>query len=260
MLSRMKSVARRLFPGKGKGPTFRRGDVFLVSYPKSGNTWMRFLLANYIYGGDIDISRVTALLPDVHYNPQDIEKAPSPRIIKSHEPFNPKYRKVVYLVRDVRDVAVSYFYHLKKFKSLAEGTAFSDYLDSFMDGNLDNYGAWDKHVDGWLNGAEDLLLIRYEDMLENTEHCLAQVIAFCGLELDEARLSHAVAACSLGKLREVEKKEFNHSELLSSSDASINFFRKGQSGDWKGHFNQGDLDKLESKFSKTMARLGFNWS
>src|ERR1035438_7495975 len=92
-------------------------DTFLVSYPKSGNTWVRFLLANLIHPNEtVGFANINRLLPAPGVlSKRFLKKLPRPRIMKSHEPFDVRFRKVIYLVRDPRDVAVSeYHFDLKK--------------------------------------------------------------------------------------------------------------------------------------------------
>jgi hypothetical protein len=160
-------------------------------------------------------------------------------------------------VRDGRDVAVSYFYHLKKFGQLGKDISFSDYLDSFIEGQVGGYGQWGAHVNGWLDGAKDILLIRYEDMLADTPRVLEGVVRYCGLDFDEKKLIDSVTACSLTELREIEKRQFSEIERLSTSDPSIYFFRKGVSGDWKNCFSENDEEKFLTVFAGTMNRVGY---
>src|SRR5467141_466425 len=87
-------------------------DVFLVSYPKSGNTWTRFLVANLVYPEkNPDFSNINELIPDPEaMHKRDLERAARPRLIKSHQYFDPRYPKVIYIVRDPRDVVLSEYY------------------------------------------------------------------------------------------------------------------------------------------------------
>ena len=257
VVSSKRSLLKFTAPSRGV-PTPKDTDVYLVSYPKSGNTWMRFLLANYISGGRVDLLQTNRLVPDLGYNPQDIVETLNPRIIKSHHPFTAKYKRIIYIVRDGRDVAVSYFFHLKKYGQLAKDTNFSDYLDSFIKGQVGSYGQWGAHVNGWLDGAKDILLIRYEDMLADTPRALEGVVRYCGLDFDEKKLIDSVTACSLTELREIEKRQFNESDLLSTSDPSIHFFRKGVSGDWKNFFSENDEEEFLKTFAGTMSRVGYS--
>ena len=82
-------------------------DVFLVSYPRSGNTWIRYILAHLLAPYEV-IDRNRTLYPDI-YVPINWQKVTMPRMIKSHEPFTKEYPKIIYLMRDGRDVACSYY-------------------------------------------------------------------------------------------------------------------------------------------------------
>jgi hypothetical protein len=180
-----------------------------------------------------------------------------PRIIKSHDPYTPTYKRVVYIVRDGRDVAVSYYFHLKKFKHLPVETTFSEYLDSFIGGRLYPSVPWGTHVDGWLDGAKDLLVIRYEDMLADTAQVLEKVIRFCKLDYNRENADNSVIACSLSNLRRIENNQFHVEKRFSTSDPAIRFFRKGIAGDWSNYFDESDKGKFTKAFSKTMNRVGY---
>src|SRR5580698_1578569 len=95
-------------------------DIFLVSYPKSGNTWTRFLLGNLMSPDErVTFVNVERKVPDIYAKSKKaLKKIPSPRVIKSHECFDPRYRRVIYIVRDPRDVAVSAYHYDRKGKNI----------------------------------------------------------------------------------------------------------------------------------------------
>src|ERR1044072_8130331 len=101
-----------------KGVASDENDVWIVSYPKSGNTWTRFLIGNLVASPEVvDWSNIERHVPDIYFNsdPQ-LGKLPRPRYFKSHEAYRPEYRRVVFIVRDPRDVAVSYYHFARKAK------------------------------------------------------------------------------------------------------------------------------------------------
>src|SRR5687768_13824154 len=90
-------------------------DVFIVGYPKSGNTWLQNLAGAVVYGVLPEFAPPALmhleLVPDVHQK-QFYKRYSTPMFFKSHHLPRPEYRKVVYVLRDGRDVMVSYFQFL----------------------------------------------------------------------------------------------------------------------------------------------------
>src|SRR5215469_11705139 len=105
----------------GRGATVYPDDVFLVSYPRSGNTWTRFLLGNLIDQKiPVSFSNIESRIPEIYFNPDRfLRQLPRPRMLKSHECFQPHYPHVIYIVRDPRDVAISFYHHTVKARNIA---------------------------------------------------------------------------------------------------------------------------------------------
>src|SRR5438046_5865734 len=81
-------------------------DTFLVSYPRSGNTWTRFLIANLLHPEiEVGFANIESLVPDTAaLSSRTLKRVSRPRVLKSHQYFDPRYTNVVYVVRDPRDV------------------------------------------------------------------------------------------------------------------------------------------------------------
>ena len=127
-------------------------DTFLVSYPKSGNTWVRFLLANLIHPNEtVSFANINRLLPAPGViTKRFLKSVPRPRILKSHEPFDARFRKVIYLVRDPRDVAVSeYHFDLKK-RYIEPDVTLEQFVERFIKGTTAGYGSWWEHAASWI--------------------------------------------------------------------------------------------------------------
>ena len=154
MIDRIKETAKVLL-GRGKAGrnlTVFPDDIFIVSYPKSGNTWTRFLVGNLVYPKDvIDFSNIELKVPDIYQNINDILlRIPRPRILKSHEYFDPRYKKVIYIVRDPRDVAVSYYYYHIKVRRIDDKYPIDRFIQRFIRGELDSFGSWEENVGSWM--------------------------------------------------------------------------------------------------------------
>src|SRR6266511_1501639 len=61
-------------------------DIMLVSYPRSGNTWLRFLIGNLISREPVRFANIERIIPDIyHHSDRELRKLPRPRFLKSHE-------------------------------------------------------------------------------------------------------------------------------------------------------------------------------
>lgn len=246
----------------GRGAEVFDDDVFIVSYPKSGNTWVRFLLGNYLSLSEpVTFANVDRKLPDIHQIPaRRLKKLPRPRLLKSHEYLDPRYRKVIYIVRDPRSVAVSYYHFLVKMRVLVEQCPINVYAERFIRGDLDPYGSWSDHVGGWLGarqGRKDFLLLRYEKMLENPAEELRRIIEFLGRPAGQSEISAAVAMSSFKKMRTMERKDVGKWGSVKSGRRDKPFIREGQKDGWRRELPSETVIKIEAAFFDVMRDLEY---
>lgn len=237
-------------------------DIFLVTYPKSGTTWLRFLIGNYLTGNQCDFSNAHSIMPGLRNDQDTIPWCQfKPRFIQSHFNFIPEYsrHKVIYLVRDGRDVAVSYYFHLIKHWKLDKDTPFADFLTRFNDGSIAVRQIWSNHVINWLDNASDnLLLLRYEDLQTDTVGSLTKVLQYAGVSVDQEAIVSAVKASQFEQMQNLEKEQYKLSlSRLATSDPSIQFVRNGKSGDWQNYFTEELLTDFIQVHRQALEKLGY---
>jgi len=130
-------------------------DTFLVSFPRSGNTWTRFLIGNLVRPHEsITFLNIEKVIPDTSaLSNRYLERIPRPRIIKSHQFFDARYKKVIYIVRDPRDVVLSYYNFQRKYGEIDDQYPLEQYIPRFLAGDLPGligWGSWGEHVLSWL--------------------------------------------------------------------------------------------------------------
>lgn len=231
-------------------------DTFIVSYPKSGNSWVRFILANMLSPSkEITLKNIEEYVPDIHKSRERINKMASPRFIKTHFPVYDCFPRFVYITRDVRDVMVSY-YHYAEGRGLFSGS-FSDFLKSSIPGS---YGGWQKHVQNALSFAEKngdrVLFLKYEDMLNTPDRAAWKIADFCRLDISPETVMNAVERTNFKNLQNVEKK---YGAAFFNQPGS-RFFRSGKRGEWASYFSPEDLSQIYSECGELLQSLGYDVS
>ena len=237
-------------------------DTFVVSYPRSGNTWTRFLIANMVWSKEIvTFTNIEGKIPDVCKNTKNqLRRIPRPRILKSHEYFDPRYAKVVYVVRDPRDVVVSYYHFHRKKRVIEDGYPMHVYVSRFITGNLDEYASWKDNVASWLatrNGTSNFLLLRYEDLLKDPGGELLRVAAFLGVSRTNAEIGRAVELSSADRMRKLEACQRDMWINTKKSRRDIPFVRGATSGGWESSLPKHLAAEIENAWGDTMQGLGY---
>lgn len=257
--------AKRVLFGQvnaGRAATVYPDDIFLVSYPKSGNTWVRFLIANLIANEPVTFLNIEQTVPSIYILPdRRLRALPRPRVLKSHECFMPRYRNIIYIVRDPRDVAVSYYHYNIKKRLLPPECSLDDYIPHFLADDLDmQCGPWGEHVLSWLRMQDTrgrFLLLRYEDMQANATAELARVADFFGIEPTAERLERAVNLSSADRLRDLEKKQSKDWVFTKGMRQDIPFIRAAKSGGWRANLSSAAVSLIEQAWSPAMELTGY---
>jgi len=238
-------------------------DVFLVSYPKSGNTWTRFLIANLVYPEkNPDFSNLNRLIPDPEELAKRIlERLPRPRYVKSHQFFDPRFPKVIYIVRDPRDVVLSEYYFDIKRNAVAEGYPLSQYVSGFVQGKVNHtYGTWGENAASWIytrRGDPRFLLVKYEDLQSQGTTEITRLARFLGVPPDQQRLKFALQQSSADRMRELEKKQAHLWSSTRETRKDKPFVRSAKAGGWKTELPEACVAEIESAWGGLMHEIGY---
>ncbi len=238
-------------------------DVFLVSYPKSGNTWTRFLIANLVYPEkNPDFSNINELIPDPEaLAKRRMDRMPRPRLIKSHQYFDPRYPKVIYIVRDPRDVVLSEYHFDIKRRAISEGYPLEQFVSRFLRGELNHpYGTWGENVATWLytrRNSPRFLLVRYEALQSEAMHELGRMAEFLGIAATPQRLALAIEQSSAERMRELEKKQAHLWSSTKETRKDKPFVRSAKAGGWKAELPDASVAEIESAWGGLMRDVGY---
>ena len=244
----------------GKSLSVRNNDIFLVSYPRSGNTWMRFVLGSLIHNVDVNFDNMERYFPDIYRNTcSQLESLKNPRYLKSHEPYDNRYHKVIYIVRDPRDVAISYYYWMLKFNKF-EGE-FDGFLDLFFGPNGISYGRWDDHYRSWRENSDKVnrgvLFLRYEDLIDNAIDNIKTILGFININIDNDVIHTVVKSNSFSGMKNKENYASDQNPLFKATNKEIPFVRKGKIEQWKSELSDIHLERFRREFSPTMKQIGY---
>lgn len=264
------------------------GDMFIVSYPKCGTTWVQHIVYNIFMDATVPEDRRDFMLRMPFMELLGAEAAihgRKPGALKTHLSFskNPYSAdaKYIYVTRNPYDCCVSYYYHTKNRAAyeFEEGT-FDQYFDLFVDGKV-QHGDYFDNVMSWYEHRQDpnVLFLTYEGLKEDTKTWVLKIADFLGEEYgaklrdDPALLNKVLEMSSFDRMKEIVNKpsvtprdqvpvategEDVHPALLKrmqgarevhKKPAKGEFIRKGIVGDWKNHFSEEQIKRMKQRIA-----------
>ena len=238
-------------------------DVMLVSYPKSGNTWVRALISTIIKPNST-FAEMDGLIPDIYRsNNRILRKAYifpcGGRMIKSHESFKSTYKNVIYVMRNPKDVCASYYYYLKDIEKdqRIRRIKLDEFVRMFLSGNIDPFGTWLENVRSW-SCAEiaNIIYISYEQMKLDPLPNLRNICKLLNLCPSENELMNAISSCSFMQLKKKEQNEKSNWSVVKNADDKGRFFRDGG---YNSVVNENDrvFNEIEIKWGDELRKLGY---
>lgn len=240
-------------------------DAFLVSYPKSGRTWLRFLLSCYfaeIYGLGFEPDLRSTFRVHPNFDRDNERGLPAfvgrengisiPLIAVSHRQFEPRLfadKRTIILIRDPRDVCVSAYFHETRHKHRFEGS-----IGSFIEDEHFGVPAFVRYHNGWSQGLDGVqtLPISYELMSDDTGLAVHRILEFLGQPIDRQALNKAIQKAAFGEMQRTEKKTGIPGHDYDRSDEDSLRVRKGKVGGYSDMLSDDEAARIVAICRETM--------
>lgn len=248
----------------------RPTDVFIVGHPKSGNTWLTYMLAIVCYKDSwhrITLANLANYIPFMHGDDKGIVKYANlrdPRIFRNEQPVYPElYPKTIYMVRDPRSVLVSYYHHYRTVTNDIK-TSFEVFVEDYLlHGYIRNFDAnnsrWDKQVLEWIERTrkdERVMIVRYEDMVRDRKHVLKKVVEYTSIPCAGEDITLAV---NRGGFEAMCADEENHGAESYPGEIGKRgrFIRQGKADGWQEEMPSDLAKRIENEFAEAMKGAGY---
>lgn len=236
----------------------RDSDTFMCSYPRSGNTWTRMIVACLLDPNlkSVDLDVIDEYVPQKRYEACDKF---SPRVFKRHAPAFDLFPKVIYNYRDGRDCILSAYRYACRVL---------DYKESFevflFDADAQVFGFWHRHVrqalDHQKRYPDRILFVSYES-LSTTPHKEIQSIAnFLGITVSNDRISEILDMVELDKQKKKKLRKAPGKEHALQTRSKQHTLDQGRVGGWREAFPEEYLALFEAMSFQELQALGYEVS
>nr|QNH68006.1 sulfotransferase-like protein 3 [Brachionus rotundiformis] len=228
----------------------RPNDTFVVGYPKSGTTWVEeivWLLQNNL---DFEKSLKINHFERVYFIDMGLSKGKmeqlnemtSNRVFKSHLPIKylpdsvEKLAKLVYVVRNPKDMLVSYFHFAQALVFANFSGSFELFVSHFFNNKL-WYGSWWEQVKEYKK-LPNIHFVQYEELLERPVETIKSLASYLDKNYSVSDIEKLISFTSIDKMKNYSCFNFDGVFKTEENNSSkFNFFRKGQIGNWTEHFS-----------------------
>ena len=250
----------------------RNGDVFIVSYPKSGTMWVTQIvkhIANPSMPIGIDEKDIIGgTVAFLEFNPPaKLDALSSPRYMYTHLPYsmiphNSEHNlKYIVVARNPRDVAVSYFNFMRVVDHFEWDGDWDEFFNYFIKGELPFGSYFDRVMEWWERRNEpNILFLKYEDLKKDIEGQIQRIAEFLGYKLSSEEINNVKDKSTFLAMKADPTTNMDqYADKIYKKEAQFSFMRKGIVGDWQNYFSEKQLAELDHLYDLRMSKNGLSF-
>ncbi|XP_054613208.1 sulfotransferase 2B1-like [Dunckerocampus dactyliophorus] len=251
---------------------FRPDDVLIVTYPKSGTTWMQEIVPLIMSGGDpasVETLHNWDRVPWLEEGRScslNLDDRPSPRMFTTHflhhmmpPSFFEVRPKVIYVMRNPKDVFTSAFHYHRMASFLVDPEPQSDFLHKFLHGKV-MFGSWFEHIKSWLNDRERIFYISYEEMIKDLGDSVARIALFLEKPLDKGVIKKIAERCGFDNMKKNNMSNYSAVPQEIMDCTKSEFLRKGIAGDWKNQLTAAEAEYFDAVYEDNMKDVDYKFA
>lgn len=249
---------------------YQDGDVLICTFPKQGSHWITNLVSCLLSKEPIE-NYQSKSFPLIDLIPSAVfTSLPRPRVLGTHLKFDrmPEQHfqnggKTIFLVRNVKDTAVSYYYHMVNMiiDDKKTNVSWAFFLEHFLNGTMP-YGSYFDYLDSWepvLKKRPDILTVMYESLVKDPLKELRTIQTYLGTNKTDEELLKILDRCQLKSLKADIDSGKTRSRLVDEEGKSF-LYRKGVIGDWKNHFTVAQNEKIDALIADRLRDSQFSFT
>jgi hypothetical protein len=231
----------------------------LTSFPKSGRTWFRFILASYFaqrqHLSPVDLHTMFSIVPNFDGDPVrgvpafragEAAKKGVPLIAVTHkgpEALVKVPRHIIFMLRDPRDVMVSGYFHATRHRHRFDGS-----MDAFVRDPAQGLPALVEHTNAWIDAltGRPHSILSYEDLSAAPEVETARILGELKHVVDRDLVAGAVGAADIKRMRELELKQGIPGHVYDRHDPDALRMRQGVAGGFRAHLSEATIAWIEA--------------
>lgn len=182
-------------------------------------------------------------------------------VVESHVLFPPAItRGLIYILRNPFDMVASTANHHnvsidKAVKMICSNKHALASKPTRLTNQLGQHlGTWSQHVESWTNvHRNNMLLIKYEDMLHDGLATFTKVVDYVGLDYSQEQIAAAIEEVSFNKIQQQEQK----SKFKETPSVAERFFRNGKSGGWRNEITEEHVNRIIDCNYEVLLKYGY---